>query len=181
MELDHEEEPSANLVLDAETRAQERPSDHQDELRLWLRLLTCTTMIEGEIRTRLRERFDVTLPRFDLLAQLEKAPDGMTLGELSRRMMVSNGNITGLVERLAELGLVERVPHPADRRAAFVRLTPAGHSAFAEMASQHADWIAALFDGLSDADIRLLMRLLSRMKQSVRDGIDVRKSQDKGE
>ena len=81
------------LVLDAETRAQGR--EHRSETRLWLRLLTCTTMIEGEIRTRLRQRFDMTLPRFDLMAQLERMPDGMTLGELSRRMMVSNGNITG--------------------------------------------------------------------------------------
>jgi hypothetical protein len=100
--------------LDAETRA---AADHRGELRLWLRLLTCATLIEGEIRTRLRERFDVTLPRFDLLAQLERAPDGMTLGELSRRMMVSNGNITGLVERLAEQGLLERVPRPRRLRA----------------------------------------------------------------
>jgi DNA-binding MarR family transcriptional regulator len=172
------ENPSAGvLVLDAETRAQERPSDHQDELRLWLRLLTCATMIQGEIRTRLRERFDVTLPRFDLLAQLEKMPEGMTLGELSRRMMVSNGNITGLVERLVELGLVERTPHPADRRTAVVRLTPQGHAVFADMASEHGDWIAELFAGLAEADIRILMRLLGRMKQSVRDGIDTRKSQ----
>ena len=69
----------------------------RSELRLWLRLLTCTTLIEGEVRRRLRQEFDVTLPRFDLMAQLDKAPGGMTLGELSRRMMVSNGNVTGLV------------------------------------------------------------------------------------
>jgi DNA-binding MarR family transcriptional regulator len=169
-------EPDSDPVLDAETRARERPADHQAELRLWLRLLTCSTLIEGEIRTRLRERFYVTLPRFDLMAQLEKVPDGMTLGELSRRMMVSNGNITGLVERLVQQGLLLRTPHPTDRRAAFVRLTPAGHGAFAVMAEQHADWIATLFDGLADADIRLLMQLLARMKQSVRDAIEVRKA-----
>jgi DNA-binding MarR family transcriptional regulator len=163
------------VVLDAETRAAERPTDHQDQLRLWLRLLTCTTLLEGEIRTRLRARFDVTLPRFDLMAQLEKVPDGMTLGELSRRMMVSNGNITGLVERLAEQGLVERLPHPADRRAAFVRLTARGRSSFADMAGQHADWIAELFAGLSGPDVRQLMALLGRMKKSVRTGIDQRR------
>jgi DNA-binding MarR family transcriptional regulator len=160
------------MVLDAETRAQERPTDHQDELRLWLRLLTCTTLIEGEIRTRLRERFDVTLPRFDLMAQLEKAPEGMTLGELSQRMMVSNGNITGLVERLVEQGLVVRAPHPADRRAAYVRLSDEGHRSFAAMATSHADWIAGLFAGMDEGDVRTLMRLLGRMKQSVRDAID---------
>ncbi len=150
--------------LDAETRA----AGHQGELRLWLRLLTCTTLIEGEIRSRLREKFDVTLPRFDLMAQLEKSPEGMTLGALSRRMMVSNGNLTGLVERLAEQGLVDRVPHPTDRRAAYVRLTPAGRTAFAAMASSHGDWIAELFNDLDEADTAALMRLLGRLKRSVR-------------
>jgi DNA-binding MarR family transcriptional regulator len=162
-------------VLDAETRAEERPSEHQDALRLWLRLLTCTTLIEGEIRTRLRERFDVTLPRFDLMAQLEKSPDGLTLGELSRRMMVSNGNITGLVERLAELGLIERIPHPTDRRAAFVRLTQSGRAAFAEMAREHAGWVAALAADLSELEMATMMRLLARMKNSVRASIETRR------
>lgn len=157
--------------LDAETRLAEHPSTHQDELRLWLRLLTCATMIEGEIRTRLREEFDVTLPRFDLMAQLDKAPEGMTLGELSRRMMVSNGNITGLVERLAELGLVDRVAHPTDRRAAVVRLTGAGRDSFAAMAEAHGDWIAGLFASVPADDMQALMALLGRMKQSVRAGV----------
>ena len=92
----------------------------------------------------------------------------MTLGELSRRMMVSNGNITGLVERLAEQGLVERLPHPTDRRAAFVRLTALGRGSFAAMAEEHAGWIADLFEGLSAPDVRQLMGLLGRMKTSVR-------------
>ncbi len=87
-----------STMLDSETKAVEH--DHADELRLWLRLLTCTTLIEGAVRGRLRERFDVTLPRFDLMAQLDRAPDGMTLSDVSKRMMVSNGNVTGLVERL---------------------------------------------------------------------------------
>jgi len=125
-------------------------------------------MIEGEIRTRLRENFDVTLPRFDLMAQLDKSPEGMTLGELSRRMMVSNGNITGLVERLVELGLVDRVPHPTDRRAAVVHLTDEGRRSFAAMADQHGDWIATLFASVPADDMQALMRLLGRMKQSVR-------------
>ena len=90
------------VPLDAETKVSERPADHEAELRLWLRLLTCTALIEGEVRSRLRDSFDVTLPRFDLMAQLDKAPNGMTLGELSQRMMVSNGNVTGLVDRLVE-------------------------------------------------------------------------------
>jgi DNA-binding MarR family transcriptional regulator len=158
---------------DAETRVQERPGDHKDELRLWLRLLTCSTMIEQEIRRRLRERFDVTLPRFDLMAQLEKRPEGMTLGELSRRMMVSNGNLTGLVERLVDLGLVARVPHARDRRAAIVSLTAEGRRGFAVMAAEHGDWIAELFAGLGAGDMPALMGLLGRMKLSVRQATEV--------
>ena len=160
--------PDPIMVLDAETRAQERPADHKAGVRLWLRLLTCTTLIEGEVRTRLRSQFEVTLPRFDLMAQLERTPEGMTLGELSRRMMVSNGNLTGLAERLVGLGYVERVRNPEDRRAAFLRLTPAGRRAFADMAEPHAQWIAEMLDDLDDNDVTQLMRLLGRMKQSVR-------------
>src|SRR5687767_14029224 len=113
---------SSTIPLDAETKVSERPDDHKTELRLWLRLLTCTTLIENEVRRRLRDNFDITLPRFDLLAQLERAPDGMTLGELSQRMMVSNGNITGLVDRLCEQGLISRRPSPSDRRVQIVSL-----------------------------------------------------------
>ncbi len=156
------------MDIDAETRVQERPGEHQDELRLWLRLLTCSTMIESEIRTRLRERFDVTLPRFDLMAQLHKVPAGMTLGALSKRMMVSNGNITGLVETLASQGLVARTAHATDRRATMVCLTAAGHASFGAMAGAHGDWIGALFEGLAPAEMQLLMSLLDRMKASVR-------------
>ena len=155
--------------LDAETKAIERPADHKAELRLWLRLLTCTNMVESLIRTRLRERFDATLPRFDLLAQLDKTPDGLTLGELSRRMMVSNGNVTGLVERLAAQGLIERLPHVTDRRTATVRLTAAGRRDFSAMAREHEAWVAEAFAGLSPGDLAALMRGLADLKQSVRD------------
>jgi len=95
-------------------------------LRLWLRLLTCANMIETEVRSRLRAEYDVTLPRFDLMAQLEKSPDGLTMSELSRRLMVSNGNITGIVDRLVAEKLITRTPNPNDRRAQFVRLTRGG-------------------------------------------------------
>jgi DNA-binding MarR family transcriptional regulator len=165
-------------LLDAETRAHENPADHQDEVRLWLRMLTCTTLIESEIRRRLRERFDVTLPRFDLMAQLEKAPEGMTLGALSQRMMVSNGNITGLVERLADQGLVAREAHPTDRRVAYVRLTPAGRTRFLEMAAVHAGWTAEFYGTLTPGELRETMRLLGRVKQSVRARIDTREDAD---
>jgi DNA-binding MarR family transcriptional regulator len=159
---------TATLPLDAETKVAERPADHEAELRLWLRLLTCTTLIEGKIRSRLREDFGVTLPRFDLMAQLDKAPSGMTLGELSRRMMVSNGNVTGLVERLAAQGLLERRASPHDRRAQLVSLTNEGRRAFRSMARAHGDWIAEIFSDLSPADLGALMRLLAKTKTSAR-------------
>lgn len=147
--------------------AAESPVPPKAELRLWLRLLTCASMIEGEIRRRLRTRFDTTLPRFDVLAQLDKAPDGLTLGELSRRMMVSNGNVTGLVERLAGDGLVERRPSPRDGRATNVRLTPRGRAAFAGMADAHAGWIVEMLEGLSPPERDGLMALLAKTKRSV--------------
>src|SRR6476659_10514319 len=151
-----------DIPLDAETKVAERPDDHKTELRLWLRLLTCTTLIENEVRRRLRDQFGITLPRFDLLAQLDRAPNGMTLGELSQRMMVSNGNVTGLAERLVEQGLLDRRPSPNDRRAQIVSLTAEGRRAFRAMARTHEDWIAQIFAGLDAAEIDQLMNLLAK-------------------
>ena len=142
------------------------PEHHGDELRLWLRLLTCTTLIEGEIRSRLRSRFDVTLPRFDLMAQLDKVPDGMTLSDVSRRMMVSNGNVTGLVERLVESGHVDRRTSETDRRIQVIRLTRLGRAEFRKMALEHESWIAEVFGDLTPKDVRELMRLLAKTKGS---------------
>jgi len=147
------------LPLDAETKVSERPSDHKRELRLWLRLFTCATLIEGEVRRRLRDSFNMTLPRFDLMAQLDKTPAGMKLGELSQRLMVSNGNITGLVERQAA---------PNDRRAQLVKLSPEGRRTFRSMAASHESWIAEAFGDLSPGDIDTLMRLLAKAKASTR-------------
>lgn len=142
------------------------------ELRLWLRLLTCTAMIEGEVRTRLRQEFAVTLPRFDLMAALDKAPGGLTMGELSRRLMVSNGNVTGVTERLVAEGLVTRLPAPGDRRTQYVKLTEAGRRAFHAMAEAHERWIAAMFHDLDRDEIAELMRLLGKAKRSVRITLD---------
>lgn len=153
--------------LDAETKAFEAPHDHKNELRLWLRMLTCTNLVESEIRRRLREQFDTTLPRFDLLAQLERAPQGMTLGEVSKRMMVSNGNITGLVERLVESGHLTRLALPTDRRVQVISLTPAGRAEFEAMAEAHESWIAEMFGTLPPEDVDTLLRLLGRLKGSV--------------
>jgi len=156
------------MPLDAETKVLERPSDHETELRLWLRLLTCTTLIENEIRRRLRREFGVTLPRFDLMAQLDKSPGGMTLGELSRRMMVSNGNVTGLADRLVAGGLLDRRASPTDRRAQLVSLTPEGRKTFRALARAHEDWVAEILADLDDGDIEALMRLLAKTKVSAR-------------
>ncbi|MDQ2954620.1 MAG: MarR family transcriptional regulator [Pseudomonadota bacterium] len=164
------------MILDSETKAVELPEDHGDEIRLWLRLLTCTTLIEGEVRSRLRERFDVTLPRFDLMAQLDKVPEGMTLSDVSKRMMVSNGNVTGLVERLVAQGLLERRPSPNDRRAQLVSLTGDGRRAFRAMARTHENWISEIFADLSPNDIETLMRLLAKAKASARKAISGKKS-----
>jgi len=157
------------MTLDSETKAVELPEDHGDEIRLWLRLLTCTTLIEGEVRSRLRERFDVTLPRFDLMAQLERHPEGLRMGELSKRMMVTGGNITGITDQLEQEQLVVRVPDPKDRRAYSVMLTPAGREAFAGMAVVHEGWIAELLKDVSSDDKGTLIELLSQMKQHLND------------
>jgi DNA-binding MarR family transcriptional regulator len=156
------------IPLDAETKVAERPDDHKTELRLWLRMLTCTTLIENEVRRRLRDRYDITLPRFDLLAQLDRTPNGMTLGELSQRMMVSNGNITGLVDRLVTQGLIKRQPAPNDRRVQIVSLTAEGRRFFRAMARENADWVGEIFSGLNASDIEALMPLLAKTKASAR-------------
>jgi DNA-binding MarR family transcriptional regulator len=157
------------IWLDAETKAAESPHDHRNELRLWL--LTCTTLIETEIRKKLQETFDFTLPRFDLLAQLDKAEDGLVLGEVSKRLMVSAGNVTSIVDRLVESGYITRTPSPNDRRVSVIRMTTEGRAAFQFMAEQHGDWIGAMFEGFKPLDIEALMDLLAKLKTSVRDGI----------
>jgi DNA-binding MarR family transcriptional regulator len=141
-----------------------RADDHR-ALRLWLRLLTCTQLIERSVRARLRSRFAITLPRFDLMAQLERHPEGLKMSELSRRMMVTGGNVTGIVDQLVSEGLVERSAEPTDRRAFRVRLTRAGERSFGDMARAHEEWIAALLGGLSRAEHARLYRLLARVKQ----------------
>jgi DNA-binding MarR family transcriptional regulator len=156
------------IPLDAETNAVQMPEDHRDELRLWLRMLTCSNLIESEIRRRLREQFDVTLPRFDLMAQLDKADSGMSLSDLSKRMMVSNGNLTGLVDRMVASGHIERRVSETDRRAQVVSLTKAGRAEFRKIAAKHEAWIADLFGDLSQKDQKDLMRLLAKTKLSAR-------------
>lgn len=148
--------------MDMEARAH---SEHPEALRLWLRLLTCTQLIETQVRSRLREQFDTTLPRFDLMAQLERSPEGMRMNELSRRMMVTGGNVTGVTDQLVTEGLVERVDVPNDRRAFLVRLTAKGRREFQRMAQAHEGWIVQAFSNLSDTDLTQLHGLLGQVKQ----------------
>jgi len=144
-------------------------SDDKLELKLWLRLLTCSSLIEGEVRARLRETFATTLPRFDLLAQLDRAVDGLTMGELSSRLMVSNGNVTGLAEALVREGLVSRVPEPDDRRSLRLRLTAAGKRAFDAITPTHERWIEQMMAGLTRAEMAHLLTLLGKLKASARE------------
>ncbi len=160
-------------VLDVETRLTQ---DSHQSLKLWLRMLSCTTLIEAEIRTRLRSEFGITLPRFDLMAQLDRHPQGLRMGELSKRMMVTGGNITGITDQLEQENLVERQPVPDDRRAYSVKLTPAGRSAFDRMASVHEGWVTELTAGLPAADKATLIALLSTLKDHLIDPSD--KEQD---
>ena len=141
-------------------------SSDKPELRLWLRLLTCTNLVEGEIRRRLRQDFSTTLPRFDLLAQLDRHSGGLTLTALSNRMMVSNGNLTGLVDRLVTDGLVERRPDPHDGRSRRVALTAAGKAHFDAMTPAHEAWVNHMLEGLSHDEIDLLHNLLGKLKLS---------------
>ena len=136
-------------------------------LRLWLRLLTCTNFIEREVRARLRRDFSVTLPRFDMMAALERAPDGLSMGELSERLMVSNGNVTGVAERLVQEGLAKRWSPPADRRSSRIALTTHGQKTFAAMAKQHQGWIEEMMSGLNAKERETLMTLLAKVKTSL--------------
>ena len=142
-------------------------ADQHASLRLWLRLLSCTTRVEDKIRQKLRESFDITLPRFDLMAQLERHPDGLSMGELSRRMMVTGGNITTIVDQLEKEKLVLRVVGVNDRRSFTVKLTQAGKDAFTNMAIAHEAWVADLFEGLSLSQQTELYTLLGAMKKNL--------------
>jgi DNA-binding MarR family transcriptional regulator len=160
-------------VLDLETRVTD---EHHQSLKLWLRMLSCTTRIENEVRSRLREEFGITLPRFDLMAQLQRHPEGLRMGELSKRMMVTGGNITGITDQLEQEKLVVRVPGAEDRRVYSVKLTAAGRRAFAKMAAVHETWIAELLGGLSIQDKEKLSRMLSQVKRHLADSTESAKN-----
>jgi DNA-binding MarR family transcriptional regulator len=149
--------------MDRETLA--RPTDHA-ALRLWLRLLTCTKLVETRVRASLRRSFGTTLPRFDLMSQLDRHPEGLRMNELSSRMMVTCANITGITNQLEQEGLVLRNVAKADRRSFIVKLTPRGKRTFSRMAKSHEDWIQRIFSELSQEELRHLYNLLAMVKLS---------------
>jgi DNA-binding MarR family transcriptional regulator len=156
-------------------RVESKADNGQAALRNWLRLLGCSTLVEREVRRRLRVEFDSTLPRFDLLAQLDLARreqvPGLTMSELSRRLMVTNGNLTALVERLAQERLVRRVTSSSDKRMSIISLTPAGRRTLDAMTPAHRDWISSMFAGLASDERDALYALLGKLRASIRDSL----------
>lgn len=156
--------PAADAVPDVESRL---TADNHQSLKLWLRMLSCTTLIETEIRSRLRLEFGITLPRFDLMAQLDRHPEGLRMGELSKRMMVTSANVTGIANLLEQESLVLREPVPGDGRAFSLKLTASGRRAFKRMAARHEGWIIELMGGLKEQERTTLITLLSTMKRGL--------------
>lgn len=141
----------------------------RSSVRLWLRLLSCTMAIEKDVQRRFAGR-GATLARFDVLAALDRHPDGMNMGALSRALLVSNGNVTQLVQKLAKDGLVRIAPSPADRRASIVRLTAKGGAEFAGLAAAHHDWIDALLAGMDAGSRENLYQALGDLKRAIAKG-----------
>ena len=147
--------------VDAETRIHD---DHHLSVRLWLRMLSCTNRIENIVRQKLQSHFQTTLPRFDLMAQLERAPQGLKMSELSQRMMVTGGNVTGITDGLEREGLVVREMDTTDRRVFRVRLTADGQKQFRRMAAEHEQWVIGLLEGMSTRHKNQLVELLGELK-----------------
>ena len=136
-------------------------------LRTWLRLLSCESVIERAIRSKFRENFNVTLPQFDVLSELEHAAERLTMSQLSEELMVSNGNITGVVDRLEKNGLVRRIRPKHDRRIQYIELTESGTAEFRRMAKQHEQWIEEMLQDVSQDEMSLLQQLLIKTRSSV--------------
>jgi len=140
--------------------AVEPDTGNKERLRLWIRLLRATHVVEAELRDRLKREFDTTLPRFDVLAALYRERGGMLMSDLSRYLLVSNGNVTGIVDRLVSDGLIVRARREGDRRTSIVRLTEAGVALFERMARAHESWIAELLGSLEEDEVRRLSGML---------------------
>jgi DNA-binding MarR family transcriptional regulator len=142
------------------------PCMTKQRLRVWLRMLKATKFVEATVRENLRVEFDTTLPRFDVLAALYRFEDGLKMSELSTALRVSNGNVTGIVERLVADGLVLRIPVAGDKRATLVRLTKKGRETFARMAEAHAGWVNGILGDLSDEDCEQAIGILETVGRS---------------
>jgi len=152
-----------------ESAAAEAPDARgKASLRLWLRLIACESLVEHDLRARMRERFALTLPQFDVLAELARFDMPINMTELSKRLMVSNGNVTGVIDRLVREGLVERTQSTEDRRAQLIALTAKGEQMFRTVAAEHEGWVADLLSGLSAEDLEELTQLLTRTRASLR-------------
>lgn len=141
-------------------------SASKEKLRLWIRLLRASRSIEAELRDRLSKEFDTTLPRFDVMAALYRTPDGMLMSDLSRFLLVSNGNVTGIVDRLVSEGLVQRSRRNGDRRTSIVQLTRAGKDTFRAMAAAHERWVGELLAGVTKSDARQLTSMLKAFRSN---------------
>jgi DNA-binding MarR family transcriptional regulator len=142
------------------------PCMAKQRLRVWLRMLKATKLVEATVRENLRVEFDTTLPRFDVLAALYRFEDGLKMSELSAALRVSNGNVTGIVERLVADGLVLRIPVAGDKRATLVRLSIKGRETFARMAEAHAGWVNGILRDLSDEDCEQAIGILETVGRS---------------
>jgi DNA-binding MarR family transcriptional regulator len=157
-----------NRLQIVEQKLQHIPRE-KEGLRLWLRIVSCSQMVEQEIRTMLRDKFDTTLPRFELLSALDRVPDGLSMGELSSWLMVTKGNVTGIAERLSEDGFIKRNPTPTDRRSFCVTLTPKGKKAYKEMEEQYESLLDKLFSGVSLDDSDMFTGVLAKVKEEMED------------
>lgn len=137
------------------------------DVRVWLRMLSCTMTIEKQLRRRFTDQYDTTLPRFDVMASLNRHPEGQTMGRLSRALLVSNGNVTSIVRQLQEQGLVDTRPDPEDRRSSIASLSAEGKARFDELAAAHHAWIGQALAGLKPESQVALYDLLAEMKASI--------------
>ena len=164
-----------SLVEDKKNKAHSSESDFETgfsddvqlDLRIWLRLLTCTHLIERRVRKNLRDNFDTTLPRFDVMAQIDRAPDGQPMRELSNRLMVTNGNITPLVDRLVDDNLIKKDPSTEDGRVQHVSLTSEGQKVLDKMIPAHSSWVNDLMSDIDRESALDLYKLLGELKKSV--------------
>ena len=159
--MEPQQEPSAPRELGREAGAS--AADHQ-AVRLWLRLLSCSTQIEQSIRALLRSQFATSLPRFDYMAQLYRQPEGLKMSELSRFLMVTGGNVTGVTDELVREGMVTRTNSASDRRSWIVSLTAQGHATFKAMAQEHEQWILEFFSGMDASTVQTLYNHLGRLR-----------------